>query len=69
MQIKLLLLTFQFIAFVLFFFGLFSFLVISDKVYNLLRMNRDDRLCWYHKSLARDDAEDLLKHGEWFCSP
>lgn len=32
-------------------------------------MNRDDRLCWYHKSLARDDAEDLLKHGEWFCSP
>lgn len=32
-------------------------------------MNRDDRLCWYHKSLARDDAEDLLKNGKSFVLP
>lgn len=31
-------------------------------------MNRDDRLCWYHKSLARDEAEDLLKNGKLFAT-
>lgn len=32
-------------------------------------MNRDDRLCWYHKSLAREEAEDLLKDGMYdYCN-
>lgn len=38
--------------------------IITGKVHDTIKMNRDDRLCWYHKSLARDEAEDLLKNGK-----
>lgn len=40
------------------------FYCYRQSVHDIVRMNRDDRLCWYHKGLARDDAEDLLKNGK-----
>lgn len=30
-----------------------------------LIMNQEESLCWYHASLSREDAEQLLKEGEF----
>lgn len=30
----------------------------------LYKMNREDKLCWYHGKLSREAAEQVLKNGE-----
>uniref|UniRef100_A0A182FWA4 Non-specific protein-tyrosine kinase n=1 Tax=Anopheles albimanus TaxID=7167 RepID=A0A182FWA4_ANOAL len=40
-----------------------DYVIVKTKSY-ILRMNREENLCWFHGKITREEAEDLLRRGK-----